>query len=176
VLWVRCSAHSVSIHHQDQHLWTHARVPRGQRSTVPAHLPEHREDLRHRSRGYWIERAVKIGADVEGLVEAIFGADDVLLHLRRVQAVVTHLETFPAARAQAAARRALHFGCTDYRGIKNILKLGLDLLPLPEKNTRAWSRDSRFARKPTESLRSLLWMRSCRTYFVSLGGTIAGMI
>jgi hypothetical protein len=69
-----------------------------------------------------------------------------------VQAVVTHLETFPAARAQAAARRALHFGCTDYRGIKNILKLGLDLLPLPEKNTRAWSRGSRFARKPTESL------------------------
>lgn len=152
VLWVRSSAHSVSIYHQDQHLWTHARVPRGQRSTVPEHLPEHRADLRHRSRGYWIERARGIGAEVERLAEAIFGADDVLLHLRRVQAVVTHLETFPPKRANAAAERALHFGCTDYRGIKNILRQGLDLVALPQKNTRAWSRDSRFARKPTESL------------------------
>jgi len=151
VLWVRSSAHSISIHHQDQHLCTHARVPRGERSTVPEHLPEHREDLRHRSRDHWIERARRIGEEVEHLALAIFG-DDVLLHLRRVQAVVTHLETFPPARARAAARRALHFGCTEYRGIKSILRQGLDLAPLPERNTRAWSRDSRFARKPTESL------------------------
>ena len=150
-LWVRCTTHSVAIHHQDEALWTHARVARGQRSTVPEHLPEHRRDLRHRSREYWIECARGIGADVERLVETIFGADDVLLHLRRVQAVVTHL-TFPPARAQAAARRALHFECTDYRGIKNILRQGLDLVPLPGESTRAWSRDSRFARKPTESL------------------------
>jgi len=152
VLWVRCSASSIAIHHGDQHVWTHARVPRGQRSTVAEHLPPQRQDLRHRSRGYWIERARRMGPDVERLAEAIFGADDVLLHLRRAQAVVTHLETFPQSRAQAAARRALHFGCTEYRGIKNILRQGLDLVPLPEKSTPAWSRDSRYARNPTESL------------------------
>ena len=86
------------------------------------------------------------------LVEAIFGSDDVLLTLRRVQAVVTHLESFPRTRANAAARRALYFGCTDYRGIKNILRQGLDLVPLPDERKRAWSTGSRFARKPTESL------------------------
>jgi transposase len=151
-LWVRCSAHSISIHHEDEHLWTHARVVRGTRSTVQEHLPEHRRDLRHRSRQHWIERAQRIGSEVERLVETIFGADDVLLTLRRVQAVVTHLETFPPSRANAAAKRALHFECTDYRGLKNILRQGLDLVPLPDERRRAWSQGSRFARKPTESL------------------------
>ena len=152
VLWVRCTAHSISIHHQDEHLSTHARVPRGQRSTVPEHLPEHRADLRHRSREHWTERAHRIGVEVERLVDTIFGSDDVLLHLRRVQAVVTHLETFPPSRANAAAKRALFYQCTDYRGIKNILRQGLDLVALPDESKRAWSQGSRFARKPTESL------------------------
>jgi len=151
-LWVRCSEHAIAIHHEDEHLWTHTRVPRGTRSTVQEHLPEHRRDLRHRSREHWVERARKIGVDALRLVETIFGADDVLLTLRRVQAVVTHLETFPPSRANAAAKRALFFECTDYRGLKNILRQGLDLVPLPDERKRAWSQGSRFARKPTESL------------------------
>jgi transposase len=151
-LWVRCSAHSVAIYHNDSLLWTHARVPRGKRSTIDEHLPEHRRDLRHRSREYWVERARRIGVDVEHLVDVIFDADDVLTQLRRVQAVVGHLERFPPERALAAARRALHFGCHDYRGIKSILRQGLDLQPLTDESARAWSTGSRFARKPTESL------------------------
>ncbi len=151
-LWVRCSEHSIWIYHEDELVWTHARVARGTRSLVQEHLPEHRRDLRHRSREHWTLRAKKLGVEVERLVETVFGRDDVLLSLRRVQAIVTHLETFPATRANAAAKRALHFECTDYRGIKNILRQGLDLLALPDKSTRAWSVGSRFARKPTESL------------------------
>jgi hypothetical protein len=127
-------------------------VPRGKRSTIDEHLPEHRRDLRHRSREYWVERARRIGVDVEHLVDVIFDADDVLTQLRRVQAVVGHLERFPPERALAAARRALHFGCHDYRGIKSILRQGLDLQPLTDESARAWSTGSRFARKPTESL------------------------
>lgn len=155
-LWVRCSAHSVSIFHEDEHLHTHARVPRGKRSTVEAHLPEHRRDLRHRSREHWITRARSIGADVVKLAEAIFDSDDVLYQLRKVQAVVRHLEDFPPERAQAAARRALHFGSLEYRDIKSILRKGLDLEPLQEeREERVWSTGSRFARKPTESLFAL---------------------
>lgn len=149
-LWVHCTTHRVAIFHGDEHLWTHARVPRGQRSTVETHLPEYRRDLRHRSREHWIARAAALGPEVRQLAERIFGADDVLLNLRRVQAVVSHLETFPPQRACAAAARALFFDCIDYRGIKNILRQGLDLQPLPAPRTsaRAWSRGSRFARTP----------------------------
>ena len=151
-LWVRCTAHAVAIYHEDEHLWRHARVPRGHRSTVEAHLPEFRRDLRHRSREHWIGRARAIGPEVQGLAEAIFGTDDVLLKLRQVQAVVTHLETFPPERARAAARRALFFGSLDYRSIKSMLRRGLDLQPLPTESTRPWAQGSRYARTPDGTL------------------------
>ena len=151
-LWVRTTPHAVAIYHGEEHLWTHARAPRGQRRTVETHLPEHRRDLRHRSHAYWIQRARAIGPEVQSLAEAIFGADDVLSHLRRVQAVVTHLESFPKSRARAAAQRALHFGSLEYRAVKSILAKGLDLQPLPDGRSRAWSQGARFARRPQEAL------------------------
>jgi transposase len=152
-LWVRCTPHSVAIHHENEHLHTHARVPRGKHSTIDEHLPEHRRDLRHRSREYWIEKARGIGDEVVALAEAIFDSDDVLLQLRKVQAVVSHLEQFPKVRATRTAKRALAFGCLEYRAIKNILTKGLDLEPLPEeRQDPAWSKRARFARRPTETL------------------------
>jgi transposase len=151
-LWVRCTPHHIAIYHRDEHLWTHPRLPRGQRSTVGHHLPDHRRDLRHRSREHWLTRARAMGREVEQLAQEIFGADDVLLKLRKVQAVVSHLETFPIERARAAARRALFFDCTDYRSIKAMLRKGLDLQPLPDTSTRAWSQGSRFARTPHGNL------------------------
>jgi len=154
-LWLRCTTHSIAIYSSDRHLHTHSRVPRGKRSTIEAHLPEHRRDLRHRSREYWIVRARAIGAEVEVLAAAIFDSDDVLYQLRKVQAVVTHLEGFPCERARAAARRALHFGCLEYRSIKNILKKGLDLEPLPDDSGREWSQGSLFARNPSETLTAI---------------------
>lgn len=150
-LWARCTAHSVEVWSDEQRLCTHTRIGAGQRRTVEAHLPEHRGDLRQRSREHWVERARVLGDEVEHLVEAIFGADDVLLRLRRVQAVIKHLESFPPARARSAAKRALHFGCTDYASLKSILRRGLDLQPLPQERTRSWASGSRFARQPTPS-------------------------
>lgn len=149
-LWARCLPHSIALYQEEQHVHTHGRGTRGQRRTVDDHLPEHRRDLRHRSSSYWLERAQFLGVAVEELAQAIFDADDVLHQLRRVQAVVTHLEGFPPERARNAARRALHYGCLDYRGIKNILQKALDLEPLPPETTaREWARESRYARQPT---------------------------
>ena len=61
----------------------------------------------------------------------MFDSDDVLYMLRTVQAIVTHLERFPRERAEAASRRASHFGTFSYQGVKNILVRALDLEPLP---------------------------------------------
>ena len=151
-LWIRCSTHRVAIYHDDELLWTHQRVPRGHRSTVEQHLPEHRAPLRLRSKQHWIDRAEAIGPEVKHLAESIFGSDDVLLKLRKVQAVVSHLEVFPKTRARAAAARAIHFGSIEYRSIKSILRQGLDLEPLPQSHTRAWSQGSRFARRHQPAL------------------------
>lgn len=131
-VWVRASAHSVVVYADDERVATHDRRGPGYRSTVEGHLPDHRADLRHRSRSYWEQRADAIGKEVGLHVRAIFDSDDVLSQLRAVQAVVTHLETFPVERARAACLRAEYFGCYGYSTLKNILRRGLDLEPLPD--------------------------------------------
>lgn len=145
-LWARCTPKAVVLYHHEEHVWTHDRIGRGQRRTVEIHLPDHRRDLRHRSRDFWRERAESIGPEVRRLAETIFESDDVLLNLRRVQAIVTHLETFPKDRARRAAARALHFGNLEYRAVKNILSRGLDLQPLPGEVARSWLTGARFSR------------------------------
>lgn len=149
-LWARCSRHSVELWSENRRVHTHGRVPRGTRQTFEDHLPEHRRDLVHRSRGHWEQRADSIGPKVKELVTKIFDSDEVLSQLRKVQAIVTHLETFPPERSRAAAARALHYDSLTYKAIKNILRKGLDLEPLPDsKPARDWASGSRFARQAT---------------------------
>lgn len=151
-LEVKLVGKSVSIYAGDEHVWTHARVGPGRRQTVEAHLPEHRREYRQRSQGYWLTKASALGEDCRRLAQAIFDSDDVYFPLRRVQAVVRHLEGYPRERANAASRRALHYGCLSYMGVKNILTKGLDLEPLDhEQPTRDWASGSRYARDPAQT-------------------------
>lgn len=130
-VWVRATASTVAIFFDDARVATHDRRGPGHRSTVETHLPEHRADLRHRSRSYWEQRADRIGPDTGRFVREVFDADHVLYMLRAVQAIVAHLERFPRERAEAACRRASYFGTFSYQGVKNILVRALDLEPLP---------------------------------------------
>lgn len=131
-VWVRASAHSLIVYAEDERVATHPRRGPGYRSTIEGHLPDHRADLRHRSRAFWEQRAEAMGPQVLHYVSTLFDSDDVLSQLRTVQAIVTHLETFPKERACAACLRAEHFGGYSYRTVRNILRQGLDLEPLPE--------------------------------------------
>jgi transposase len=145
-VWVRATTREVVVFADDERVATHDRRGRDVRSTVEGHLPDHRGALRHRSRSYWEERAAKIGAPVVAFVRTIFDADDVLSQLRTVQAVVTHLESFPPERACAACERAAHFGNYGYRAVKTILREGLDLVPLEPATPVAGDGAARFAR------------------------------
>jgi transposase len=127
----RFTKHVVELYWEDTRVATHERQPPGGRSTIESHLPEHRRDHRHRSRDFWEQRADELGEEVGSYIREIFDADDVLLQLRTVQAIVRHLGDFPAERARAACRRASFYGLYTYGGIKNILRKGLDLEPLP---------------------------------------------
>jgi transposase len=148
-VWVRASAHSIVVYADDERVATHPRRGPGYRSTVEEHLPDHRAELRHRSRAFWEQRAEALGPEVGRYVRTIFDSDDVLSQLRAVQAIVTHLETFPVERARAACRRAEHFGCYGYGALKNILRQGLDLEPLPEAQPQTPALPTpRFARPP----------------------------
>lgn len=147
-VWVIATATTVMIEFDDVRVATHSRRGRGYRSTHDEHLPEHRVDWRHRSRSYWEQRADRLGAEVGQFVRELFDSDLVLSQLRAVQAVVTHLEKFPTERAQAACRRASFYGSYSYGAIKQILRRGLDLEPLPTSSpTPQWADGPpRFAR------------------------------
>jgi hypothetical protein len=152
-VWIRATTASIEFYADDTRVATHQRSYSKYRICQEGHLPEERRDLRHRSREYWQQRAEKLGSATRELVDAIFDADDVLHQLRAVQATVTHLETFPVARAEAAARRALFFGALSYRAVRDILRQGLDLQPVPavvvEQNA---GQNYRFARSAAELL------------------------
>jgi transposase len=130
-VWVRAKKTSVYVYLDDVRIATHARRGPGRRSTDEAHLPEHRGDLRHRSVGYWLERAGRISAPVAAYMQEVMDSDDVLSKLRDVQAMVQYLEQFPIHRAEAACRRASFYANYSYQGLKGILTRALDLEPLP---------------------------------------------
>jgi transposase len=151
-LWVKASPHTVAIFAGVERVATHARRGQSKRSTIEAHLPEHRRDYRHRQRAYWEDRAALLGDEVVTYIEAVFDADDVIYQLRTVQQIIKHLETFPKSRARNACKRAHYFGNFKYGAIKDILRKGLDLEPLPQTEAEppAPKTASLFARKPSE--------------------------
>jgi len=130
-LLARVTPKSVELYWEDCRVATHDRKPPGGISIQDDHLPPERGEYRQRERSYWIEKARALGEEVEGYVDEIFASDDVLCQLTKVQAIVRHLETFPIERARGACRRASFYGSYSYVAIKNILKKGLDLEPLP---------------------------------------------
>jgi len=67
----------------------------------------------------------------------------VLLCLRTVQAVVTHLEPFPKERANRACVRALSFGNFKVGAIKSILRNALDFAPLDSEQAQLSAGEAR---------------------------------
>jgi transposase len=156
-LWLRVTPKTVAVYREGERVATHARSGQELRSTLDAHLPQGRVDLRHRSRPYWEERADAVGPETGALARAVFDQDDVLCQLRVVQAIVMHLEKFPRERSEAAARRARFYGNHTYRGVRDILARGLDREPLPTPPPVAQeAARPRFARSPSEMLHPLL--------------------
>jgi transposase len=150
-VWLRATAGSVCLYTDEERVATHDRRGPGLRSTKEEHLPEHRGDLRHRSRGHWEERATKMGQEVGNYIREVFESDDVLSQLRTAQSMVTHLEKFPVERARRACARAHHFGSYGYGALKTILRDALDLQPLPTTTPPAPPPATpRFARKVSD--------------------------
>ena len=131
-VWVRVCSGAVEVFHGDELVAAHE--DRGlRRTTTDDHLPADRRLLRHRGRAFWESRARRIGPETLALVVAVFDQDEVLSHLRAVQAIVKHLEQFPPIRAEAASRSAREIGDLTYRGVKRILSEGLDLSLEPSR-------------------------------------------
>jgi transposase len=156
-VWVRATTSSVFVYADEVRVATHARRGKSHRSTEESHLPEHRSDLRHRSRSYWEERADAIGAETGRYIREVFDSDEVLSQLRGVQAMVKMLEGYSRRRAEGACVRASFYGSYRYGSLKTILKEALDLQPLPTAVVPVHGRlaKPRFARTAAELLNQL---------------------
>jgi len=156
--WVRATADAVDVYVEDSRVALHSRHGKGVWSTVEAHLPAGRSELRNRSRSFWEGRGRDLGEAVLAWVVDVYDAADALSPLRTVQAVLTLLDTYPKERANNACKRALHFGVRDYRGVKDILRKALDLepLPLPIPPAASSPEAPRFARPTSQLLASFL--------------------
>lgn len=130
-LWLCAKGQSIEIFGPHGRVAVHNRARPGTRETNPAHLPPDREAWAHRDRPYWEARAAKVGPEVLSLVSDLFEANHVQLQLRAVQAIVTTLDKVPTERAENTAARARFYRSFSVRAVKEILRKGLDLQPLP---------------------------------------------
>jgi transposase len=130
-VFVRATRHSVEVHFEDTRVARHDRGVAGGRTTLPEHLPAMRGELRHRDRGYWEERASKIGPESAGYIREVFDSDDVLYQIKAVQAIVLELAALPPERAEAASRRARFYASYSVGALRAMLRKGLELEPLP---------------------------------------------
>jgi len=101
-VWLRTTPTTIEVYFEDERITTHERGKPVPDEIRDAFLPPERAYLRHRSRSYWVGKADAIGEEVGQYIREVFDADDVLSMLRTVQAMVSHLETFPPQRARAA--------------------------------------------------------------------------
>jgi transposase len=146
---VRVTDTRVVVFIDDMRVAEHVRRRSG-RSTLDAHLPEHRADLRHRSQEHWVGRAAKIAPEVGQYIEEVLDVDPVVSQLRVVQAIVTMLERYPTERAIGACRRAQAWGCYTYRGVEGILRKALDLDVTDGDAVHGRIQAPRFARRPDD--------------------------
>ena len=152
-VWIQAKGPTLAVYFDDERIATHARNRRVSSKVLDAYLPEHRSALRHRSKAYWLERADLLGASAGQYIREVFDSDDVLSMLRTVQAMVTHLEGFPPERVHRACERARFFGNYKYTGLRDILRKGLDLEPLPVITPATPLKSPRYARSVSELLR-----------------------
>jgi transposase len=129
-IWVRATPRRLEVFCEDVLVITHDRGRPVPREVLDQCLPEHRADLRYRSRRHWEKQADLLGQETGALIREVFDSDDELSLLRTVQAMVRLLAKHPE-RAEGASHRARFYASYTYTALRDMLRKGLDLQPLP---------------------------------------------
>jgi hypothetical protein len=124
-LSVRLTHRLVQAYLDYQLIKTHARVPKGQRSTDESDYPPEKAAFFQRTPNWCRRQAQALGPAVAHTVEALLETH-ALHHLRQAQGIIRLGEKYGAGRLNAACARANAFGDPSYRTVKNILERGLE--------------------------------------------------
>jgi len=131
-------------------LTTHVRATvKGTWRTNPAHYPPEKAAYLEKTPRFCREVARRIGPSTFIVVDTLLD-ERPLDRLRSVQAILRLTESVGKPRLEAACARALYFGDSRYRRIKDILNAALDQQPLPEAPVRPVQTAFVFARGPED--------------------------
>lgn len=113
----------IALHERVSHEWE----VRSKDEHAPPHLTEYLSS----SRNGLLQWARRLAEPIGRLAEAIF-ADKAVDGMRPVRALIHLCDTYHTERVAAACRRALLYDTPHFRSVKEILKKGLDRLPLSQ--------------------------------------------
>ncbi len=136
VVEIRATAMTIEIIHKGKRVTSYVRsyVP-GKHTTKPEHMPKS-----HRAHAEWtpsrmITWAQKLGPHTAHLVKSLLEQRRHPEQAYRSCLGIMRLEKrYGAERVDAACRRALIVSARSYKHVANILKNGLDKIPLPEQS------------------------------------------
>ncbi|MCI0407155.1 MAG: IS21 family transposase [Acidobacteria bacterium] len=149
-LWVRATDQSVTLFHEHDLVGSHPRARRkGQRFTLPDHLPPAKLAGLMASPASCLKRAGEIGPATADLIGRLLG-ERPLDRLRTAHGILRLAHKFSPRRLEAACQRALHFDETSYGAVKRILVKGLDLAPPPSASPPVSSQPLLFVRPWTD--------------------------
>jgi len=141
---------TVQIFHGQTLVATHLRaMDKGRWRTESKHYPKELSAYLQRTPERCRRLAAQVGPATAHVVEELLG-ERPLYRLRTVQSILALEERVGRERLEAACARALYFGDTRYRRIKDILNAAMDREPLPNVEPAVAARPHAFARSTAE--------------------------
>lgn len=145
-LWLRATDTSIWLYRDYQLVASHARSQRrGQRITIPDHLPPQAQWFFARDRQWLDAQAQQIGPYCQQVIDWLLG-DKIVERLRAAQGVIALAKTYGAERLERACQRAMAHNSPYYRTVKTILSSNSERLPMPEFDTAPAYAKARFVR------------------------------
>lgn len=136
------NSRQVAIYLKGRLLELHPRVtdPAVSKSTKPHHRKPWEREMENGS--MYRQRARKIGASVEELIVRLLEKGDGFVDTRKIWGILSLEKTYPAARVEAACRKALDLGSLSWRTVKAFLEAGeaaavADAPPAPRRAPQA---------------------------------------
>ena len=136
---VRLTADTIECFHKGQRVASHVRShQKNGHTTLPQHMPEgHREHAKWTPKRiiHWVGKAGPCAAQVAERI--IASRPHPQQGFQACRGIIRLGEAYGSERLEAACERALAINSASYKSVSEILKQGLDRLPLPKPRTSA---------------------------------------
>ena len=134
---VRITNNTIECFYKSKRVASHIRSHhKGRHSTVKEHMPKSHQKWAEWTPRRFVRWAAKIGPHTQSLIEDVLNSR---AHpqqgFRSCLGILRLAKGYGNDRLEAACRRAVAIGGTNYRSVESILKHNLDQKPLPDQST-----------------------------------------